>query len=170
MPRLTANVASALADWWTLALDAGFKGYRSTDLVSAARDIAEQNGRTLSFSEGTALASLFGYARRMYNAGQEVQNAGEDDYIESKHIATPPWARDVNAQNANPIWHVTYELSTMDEEGNVSTSFKTSVFEGPNMPDTIGELNDAIEEDAHALSSKYEVAYVDHNVTQILAV
>jgi len=169
MPRLTATVAAALADWWPLALDAGFKGYQAGDLQSAARDIAAASGETLPFQTYTALATLYGYARRMYNASQAVSNADDTTYIASEHIATPPWARDIPAQNANPIWHVTYQFTYMDQDGFSQTEFKTSIFE-QNFPQTIGELKDAISEDAQALADKYGVKLQAVDLHQILAV
>jgi hypothetical protein len=171
MPRLTSTVSAALADWWTLALDAGFKGYSSTDLQSAARDIAEQNDITLPFQTYTALSTLFGYARRMSNASDAVRAADEEDYIQAQHIAVPPWARDEQAQNTQPIWHVTYQFTYLDENGFAQTEYKTSVFDGPGqMPATIGELKDAVNEDAQALAEKYGVTLLVVDLHQILAV
>lgn len=169
MPRLTATVASALADWWPLALDAGFKGFNAGDLQAAARDIAAANGITLPFQTYTSLATLYGYARRMFNASQAVRNADEADYIATDHIATPPWARDEPTQNANPIWHVTYQFTYLDENGFSQTEFKTSIFE-QNFPQTIGELKDAVSEDAQALADKYGVRLQAVDLHQILAV
>jgi hypothetical protein len=171
MPRLTSTVSTALADWWTLALDAGFKGYRSTDLQSAARDIAEQNGVTLPFQTYSALSTLFGYARRMYNAHAAVTAADDGDRIEAAHVAIPPWARDEQAMNTNPIWHVSYQFTYLDENGFAQTEFKTSVFDDfSQFPRTIGTLKDAITEDAQALADKYGVKLFAVDLHQILAV
>lgn len=169
MPRLTAGQRSALADWWELTQHAGYGGYTTTDLIAAASDIAQQFGRSLSFSESSSLAVLYGYARRMFNASQEVQNAAREDYITGAHIAIPPWARDENAMNTSPIWHVTYNATFIDQNGDTITEYKTSVFEGV-LPPTIGDLQDAIEEDAQALSVKYQYQFVSAELTEILAV
>ena len=77
MARLTDAVQSALAQWWPLAMHAGYSGYTSTDTVSAASDLANQYGQSISFSEGSSIATLFGYARRMSNAADNVQSASE---------------------------------------------------------------------------------------------
>ena len=169
MPRLTAHVAGLLGDWWTLALDAGFSGYTTTDLQAAAKDIADRNNLTLAFRDYTGLSVLYGYARRMFNASQTVRNADDADYIQSQHIAIPPWARDETAQNANPIWHVTYEFTTLDENGFESTEYKTSVFE-QSLPSTVGDLKDAVNEDAQALADKYGRQLLSVGLHQILAV
>jgi hypothetical protein len=171
MPRLTSTVSAALADWWTLALDAGFKGYSSTDLQGAAKDIAEQNNITLPFQTYTALSTLFGYARRMSNASDTVHGANDEDYIQAEHIAVPPWARDQQDMNTSPIHHVTYLMTGLDSEGNPFSEYKTSVFEYPQrLPATIGELKDSITEDAQALADKYEIQLLNVDLHQILAV
>jgi hypothetical protein len=171
MPRLTSTVSAALADWWTLALDAGFKGYSSTDLQAAARDIAETNNVTLPFRTYTALSTLFGYARRMSNASDAVHAADEEDRIDAQHIAVPPWAREEQAQNTNPIWHVQYQFTYLDENGFAQTEYKTSVFDDhTQFPATIGGLKDAVTEDAQALADKYGVKLFAVDLHQILAV
>jgi hypothetical protein len=171
MPRLTGPVRSALADWWSLAYDAGFGGYSATDTITAASDLARQTGRSFAFATGNAIATLFGYARRMSNASDVLTSAADNHYIESKHIAIPPWARDEQAMNTNPIWHVTYHFTTIDATGAQSTAFKTSIFEYPQpFPDTVGALKEAVTEDAQALASKYGLTFVGIDLHQILAV
>lgn len=169
MPRLTDNVRSALADWWSLAIDAGFGGFRTTELIEAASDLANQAGRSLSFGESSALATLFGYARRMSNAAEAVQGAPDETYISPEHVAIPPWAREERQMNTNPIWHVTY-LFTSERNGVISSEYKTSVFQGVQLPQTVGELKDALAEDADALASKYGVNLLNVDLHQILAV
>jgi hypothetical protein len=171
VPRLTAPQRSALADWWNLARDAARDAYRSTDLIAAASDLAQQYGQSLTFSESTALSVLYGYARRMYNASDMVQNANPEDYITSAHIGIPPWARDEQVMNTSPIWHVTYVATFINQAGDTIEEFKTSVFEGVGqLPPTIGDLQDAIEEAGQILALKYGYEFVSAELTEILAV
>jgi hypothetical protein len=169
MPRLSDNVRSALADWWDLAQDAGFGGYRATELIEAASNLANQAGRSLSFTESSALSTLFGYARRMSNAADTTQAAEDNTYIGPDHVAIPPWARVESEMNANPIWHVNYQF-TYERNGIISTEYKTSIFEYGRFPQTIGELKDAIAADAAVLANKYQVNLINTDLTQILAV
>jgi hypothetical protein len=171
MPRLTSTVSAALADWWTLALDAAFKGYTATRLQQAAAYIADNLEIDLPFSTYTSLSVLYGYAKRMSNASDAVHSADEEDYIQAQHIAVPPWARDQQAMNTNPIHHVQYMFTYLDENGFAQTEYKTSVFEYPQqLPATIGELKDAITEDAQALADKYGKQLLTVDLHQILAV
>jgi hypothetical protein len=64
---------------------------------------------------------------------------------------------------------VSYQMTFIDQAGNLVTDYKTSVFE-MTLPGTIGELKDAISEDAQALADKYGVELVSADLHQILAV
>lgn len=169
MPRLTTAVRSALADWWNLASDAAHGGYTTTDLVQAAADLARQAGRALAFAESTALATLFGYAKRMVNAGSALRAAFDHQVIVPAHIAIPPWARDEAAQNAYPIWHVTYTFSYIDARGVRHDEYRTSVFE-VTFPQTVGQLRADVAADAQALADKYGIDLLSAELHQILAV
>lgn len=169
MPRLTSTQAATLADWWPLVQHAGFGGFTTTDLTVAARSIATEAGVTLSFETNTALATLYGYARRMSNAADMVQSALDSDTIIADHIAVPPWARDETVMNTAPIWHVSFQFTYLDQQGIQQTDYRTSVFE-MTLPDTIGDLKDAITEDAQAMADKYRFTFVDAQLNMILAV
>lgn len=169
MPRLSDTVRSALADWWQLAVSEAFAGTTATDTIVLANAMAKLAGRTLSFAESSAISSLYGYGRRMFNASAAVIAAADRDYISPEHVATPPWAREEHEQNTYPIWHVTYQFTYIDATGVQHTEHKTSIFE-VNFPQTIGELRDAIDADAQALASKYRVSLVGTELHQILAV
>ena len=169
MPRLSDTQRSVLADWWTLAYDAGFGSYTATDLNNAAKQIAADAGVTLSFAEYTALSVLYGYANRMSHAADELQSALDDAIIGPEHMATPPWARDESVMNSVPIRHVIFEFTYTDQSGVTQTDYRTSVFE-MTFPDTVGDLKDAITEDAQAMADKYKVTFESVNLLQILEV
>lgn len=169
MARLTDVVQSALGRWWDVVSRAGYGGYQTTDVISAASDIAQQEGRSLAFSESSAIATLFGYARRMSNAADFVQSLDESAVITPEAISTPPWARDEVEQLTLPIWHVHFDLTAIDETGNVTTSRKVSVFR-MTLPETLGEILDGVNTDAEAMSAKYNVQFVSAQVMEIQSV
>lgn len=169
MPRLTDNVRSALPDWWNLAVDVAAKRLGSSFLLEAMAFASEAAGHSLTFAETSAATVLYGYAARVRNAGEAVRAASDETFIGPEHVAIPPWAREERDMNANPIWHVTYQF-TSEQNGVTSTDYKTSIFERGQIPDTIGELKAALEEDANALASKYGVNLLSVDLHQILAV
>jgi hypothetical protein len=169
MPRLTSAQSSALADWWNLAYDAAVLRLGSSVLLEAAAGIASDAGRSLAFTESTAIVQLYAYASRMVGAANEVQSALASAVIGPEHIATPPWARDEVSQLTVPIKHVIFQFDYIDADGVARTDYRTSVFE-MTFPGTIGDLAAAITEDAQALASKYNVTLVNATLHQILAV
>lgn len=169
MARLNDVQRSALANWWTLAETAAGGGFTVTDTVTAASQLAQQAGSSLSFAESAAISTLYGYARRMTNAAGELQAAADEQTITADMMATPPWARDEQVMNTTPIWHVTYEFNYLDQGGVLQSGFRTSIFE-MTLPETIGELKDAISADAQALADKYNVTLQEANLTSVLAV
>lgn len=169
MPRLNPAQTVALAGWWPLVVAEAFAGTTATDTITLAQATARKSGRSLAFTEGSAIATLYGYARRMSNAADAVQAAVATDVITPEHVAVPPWARDEVTMATAPIWHVTYTFTYLDQAGNLLSDFRTSVFE-MTLPGTIGELADAITEDAQALADKYGFTLVGAALHQILAV
>jgi hypothetical protein len=169
VPRLSSIQAQTLAQWWNLAQDFAREGFTTTELISAANDIARQAGEKLSFATNTALSTIYGYARRMFNAASVVQSALDSDVIGKEHLGIPPWARDEQVMNTSPIWHVTYQFTYLDSQGDVQYDYKTSIFK-MTFPDTIGELKDMLSEDAQALADKYGVEFVSADLHEILSV
>lgn len=169
MPRLTQPQATALGNWWDIISSAAYGGLLATDVIAAAADIARQEGGSLSFTESQAIAVLYGYAKRMSNAADALQSASDDDPVGADVIGIPPWARDEQESNAIPIWHTTFEYTYIDADGVQQTDYRTSIFK-VTFPGTVGELKDAVDEDAQAMADKYGHEFVSANVTQILAV
>lgn len=156
MTQLNDVQRAALAQWWNLASDAAQKGLTATDTVTAASQLAADAGRSLSFAESGAIATLYGFARRMTNAAGVLQGATSADVIDSSMMAVPPWARDTQTMLTTPIWHATFTFTYLDQAGNQVTDFRTSVFE-MTLPETVGELQSAVTEDAQQMADKYNV-------------
>jgi hypothetical protein len=169
MARLTDVQRSVLADWWTLAQSAAGGGYTATDTISVAAGIARQYGVSFSFQESSALATLYGYASRMETAAGVFRGADMTDLIEGSMVGVPPWARDQQVMNTAPVWHAVFEFTYIDQNGDMQTDFRTSVFE-MTLPDMVGELADDITADAQAMADKYGFQFVDAVPHSLLAV
>lgn len=169
MARLSDVQSAALANWWDLAQTAANQGFTATDTVTAASDIAQAAGRSLTFEESTAISVLYGYARRIFNAADALQSADPNAPITPDLMAIPPWARDQQVQNTVPIWHQTFAFTFIDQAGNQVTEFKTSVFD-MTFPATVGELLSDVQADAEAMAAKYGVQLVSADLISLLAV
>src|SRR5215472_11564899 len=135
--RLTDNQAALLADGtsWGLVLKAAADRLMATDVTAAASNIARDFGVPWTFQDSQDIAVLFGFANRIQNAADALGAATPADEIDGNMIAVPPWARSQQVMDTAPIWHVTFEHTFLDEEGNVGTGFATSVFE-MTLPET----------------------------------
>lgn len=169
MPRLDDTQRAALATWWNLAQDAVTRNLLSSDLIAAASDLAAQAGRSLAFTENQALATLYGYARRMGNAAGELQSAAPGQTIDANMVAIPPWARDEQTMNTTPVWHVLFRFDFLDAAGQLQSELRTSVFD-MTLPETVGELQDDIGADAQSMADKYNVRLQTVTLHSILAV
>jgi hypothetical protein len=169
VPRLSDTQRQVLGQWWTLAMSGAYGGFLTTDVIAAAADLARQAGGSLSFTDAGALSTLYGYARRMSNASDALANAAGTDVIDPSVIGVPPWAREQQAMNTTPIWHVSYDFTSVGADGSMTTDVRTSVFDMA-LPQTIGALQAAIESDAESLANKYNVSLVQASLKEILAV
>lgn len=169
MPQLTDVQRSALGYWWNLIDAAAREGLTTTETIAMANDVAHSLGQTISFQENTAISQLYGYARRIVNAGNTFQSADPSQFIDSNMIATPPYARDQAEQNAYPLYHVKFQYTYLDQAGVQQTTYKTSVF-ADVLPETAGDLTAAVLDDADAMANKYGHTLLAVSPTEILAV
>jgi hypothetical protein len=169
MARLNDALRAALGYWWNLVSDAARIGFTTTETTQLANQVAQDQGRSLSFDENRAISQLYGYVRREINAGNQFQAAQPGQQIDANMISTPPYARDLQEQNTYPLYHVKFEYTYLDSAGNEQTGIRTSVFPD-QLPDTAGELNAAVLDDAEGMAAKYGHTLLSINPIEILAV
>lgn len=169
MARISDTVRAALGYWWNLISDAARANFTVTDTVQLANQVATDLGGSLSFQENTAISVLYGYARREVNAGNAFLAGSPGQAIDASMISTPPYARDLQEQNTYPLYHVKFEYTYIDSAGNQQTSYRTSVFPD-QLPETIGELTQAVLDDAEAMAAKYNHRLLSAIPTNILSV
>jgi hypothetical protein len=169
MARLSTALSRALGYWWNLITDFANNGFTVTETISAANDIARASGSSLSFQDNQSISTLFGYARGIVNAGSTFQAAGAELGITADMIALAPYARDEAEMATFPTYHVKFEYTYLDANGNEQTGIKTSVFED-TLPSTVGELTADVLDDAEAMAAKYNHTLISAKPLQILAV
>lgn len=169
MARLNDVQRAAFGYWWDLIQNAARMGITVAETVKAANSIAADFGEKLSFAENQAIASLYGFARRIENAGNSLQAADPSLGITADMISVPPYARDVQEQAAYPTYHVKFEYVYLDAAGNQQTAIKTSVFPD-QLPATVGQLTSDVLDDAEGMASKYGHQLISVTPLQILAV
>lgn len=169
MARLSDTLRAALGYWWDLVVGAAQQGFTAQETTQLANDVAKDLGGSISFQENQAISQLYGYARRIENAGNAFTSADPSRFINSDMIANAPWARDEQEQATYPIYNVKFEYTYIDQAGNTQTTTKTSVFRD-GLPDTVGDLTAAVLDDAEAMANKYGHTLLSATPFQIQAV
>lgn len=160
---------AALGYWWDLISGAAQQGFTASETIGLANNVASELGGKLSFQENTAISQLYGYARRIINAGDTFQAASPQQGITADMISTPPYARDYSEQATYPLYHVKFEYTYIDASGVQQTTYRTSVFPDA-LPSTVGQLTSDVLDDAEAMANKYGHTLLSATPIQILAV
>lgn len=169
MARLTDTLRAALGYWWDLVVGAAQQGFTANETTEMANDIAKNLGGSISFQENQAISQLYGYARRLENAGTAFTGATPGQFINGNMIADAPWARVESEQNAYPVYNVKFTYTYLDQAGNEQSTTKTSVFRD-GLPGTVGDLTSAVLDDAEAMANKYGHTLLSASPFQIQAV
>lgn len=169
MALLSDTTRGMLAYWWGLASDGAAGKQPVTVITSAAATLARDLGEPLTFRQAQGMAELAGYAIRMENASETLLAADQADALHSGMVAAAPWGRDLQEQSTSPTWQIKFTMTFLDQEGKQQTEVKTSMFYD-SLPGTVGELTDAINQDAQGLADKYEIELLSVQPYQILSV
>lgn len=169
MPRLSDTLRTALGYWWDLVVGAVQQGFTTNETTELANDVAKDLGGSISFQENQAIAQLYGYARRLENAGNAFTAADPGKFIDANMIADAPWARPEQEQATYPIYNVKFTYTYLDASGVQQSTTKTSVFRD-GLPQTVGDLISAVLDDAEAMANKYGHTLLSADPFQIQAV
>jgi len=167
LPDLTPEARKALAYWPQIELAAAER-MTTADLWSTIQDAAEELGLSSPGVTLRGVSQLRSIATQIQASGRRLETLADAADLTGQHIAEAPWSRSMAEQNALGIYQVRYQHTTLTADGP-ETNWRTSVFYG-QLPGTVGELRDAIEEDAGQLANKYGVSHLDFSNVQVLSV
>lgn len=169
MPLLSESLRTALGYWWNLITDAVREGFSATDTTSLANQVAHDLGGSLTRQANNDIAVLYGYAKRIDNAGNALQAAEATKFIDSNMMAIAPYARDEQERSTYPLYHVKFEYVYLDSAGNQQTAIRTDAIPLA-LPGTVGELTAQVLTDAEAMANKYGHTLLSATPLQILVV
>lgn len=162
------NRNPALAYWGEIEYAAANR-FTTADLWASLRQAASNLGLE---SPGVTLAQvneLRHLATGIQAGSRRLERIDPSSSItDARLIAEAPWSRSLAERSALPMYQVRYQ-HTIDGPNGVETAWRTSTFKGA-LPRTLGDLLDAIGEDAENLADKYGGAHVGVSSMQILAV
>lgn len=105
--------------------ESGAYTYRSSDVVSAAAELAREAGQSLSFGYFSAITTLFGMARGNANAANALTSADLLSSIDASMIGAWPTAAPLDVQAAQPSYMAKAEFSYVNALGDQSTGWVT---------------------------------------------
>lgn len=134
--------------FWSLASYAAYSEaqdaaprFISSDVVSAASDIARQEGNPISFSDAQTLTSMYSVARSMERASAAITFADDSETITAAHVSEPPWSSSLATQLSVPMWEARAQITYTDPNGLEITAWRTVIIPQV-LPDTVGGLRD----------------------------
>lgn len=145
--------ASALK-YWAPILQSAYKGLATADMWTAIRNTQAQYGLPTAQTQAPDVSVIRGYANRIVNGARAFAAASPSDTITSSMMATAPYTlQDAAGIAATPTYHVRYQVTVQDSEGNLTTAWQTSVFTATDFPSTVGGLIDAVNTNASELAA-----------------
>lgn len=167
MPDLSDEARAALAYWPQIEYAAANHLPTAAlwdTLKAAASDLGlESPGVTLQ-----GVNQLRSMATTIQGASARLERSDPSYRMEGRLISEAPWSRSLAERDAMPMYQVRYQHTTVGPNGE-ETSWRTSTFHG-QLPSTIEDLYDAIDEDAEHLADKYGHSHVGVSGHQVLAV
>lgn len=130
-------------------LASAYSNLSTADMWTAIRGAQAQYGLPSPQATAPDVSVIRGYANRIVAGARNLANADPSDTITSDMMAVAPYtSRDLNAISVDPTYQVRYLNTVQASDGTVTQRWTTSVFTASQFPDTVGELQDAI--DTHA--------------------
>lgn len=128
---------------------AAYAGKNVTDMWADIRSTQAQYGLPTTQTSVPDVQTIRGYANKIVAGARAFAAADPNDTITSDMMAVAPYtSRDLNAISVDPTYHVRYVNIVQAADGTVSERWTTSIFAASQFPNTVGELQDAI--DTHA--------------------
>lgn len=153
MADMTDAVRVALGRYWPEVYGGAAAKLSTQDLFDNIRQRSADLGLPSVGVSATAISTLRGYASRMIASAAKLNGTNSSQPIDSTMIAAPPWARSAADQAAMPIYHVGFDHTIQDDQGNLTTVRQTIVLTGV-LPSTVGELSGLVATEAALLASE----------------
>lgn len=129
---LTPNEQAAYGKLWNFIQavaparsDTGGYAYQSSDILSAAAQLAREAGQALSFAEAQGVFGLVSLARSQATAIDALNSAAPGQAIDASMIARWPTAASLEVQAAQPQYMAKAQFTYTNNLGDQATSWIT---------------------------------------------
>lgn len=136
-------------------LASAYQNLSTADMWTAIRTTQANYGLASPGASAPDVSVIRGYANRIVAGANALAAADPSDTITADMMAVAPYtSRDLASIATNPVYHVRYLNTVQASDGTTTSVWQTSVFTAQDMPDTVGELQDAIDTNAAELAAQ----------------
>lgn len=139
----------------------------TAEIWQAIREQAAASGLDSPGVTAQDVSRLRGLAGNVRATSARLENADTGYALDSTMIARAPWARPLAERNTLPLYQVRFEHTT-ENNGETTTEWRTVMFRN-TLPTTVGELIDALQQDAEQMADDYGYTHVGIGSFSILA-
>jgi hypothetical protein len=167
MPDLSDEARAALAYWPTIE-HAAANHLPTADLWAALNGAAAELGLDSPGVTLQGVNTIRSLATQIQATSARLERTDPTYRMEGNLISEAPWGRSLAERDAMPMFQVRYQHTTVGPNGE-ETNWRTSTFHG-QLPRTVGDLLEAIEEDAEHLADKYGHSHGGTSAHQVLSI
>lgn len=153
MADLTGPQAKALGLYGPEIQAAATQHLTTADLWGSIRSAAAAAGLESPGVAVQAVSALRGMFGQMTRAAEQFDAAGPEAPITARMIGQAPWSPALAVQAATPNYLATFELTRI-VDGEEITEHKSVRLPG-QLPATVGDLSDLLEQEAEAMTAEY---------------
>lgn len=145
----------AALKYWGSILASAYQNASTSDMWTAIRNQQAEYNLPKPGASAPDVSVLRGFANRIVAGAAAFAAASPADTITADMMAVAPYtANDLASIATTPTYHVRYQNTIQDLDGNVVTTWNTSVFTATDFPATVGDLQDAINTDATEIAAQ----------------
>lgn len=144
--------------FWGTAQRAAAEHMTTAQYWDALREHSESLGLDAPEISAVQASQLRGQAGAWQRSRESLQASALGTAITGDMIHTAPYSRDLAARNTFGSWQVQFAHSFNGPEGE-SSEYRTVLFSG-QLPYTVQELYDLVEQDAMLMANDYDVEHV----------
>lgn len=140
----------------------------TAELWANIRAAAEAQNVPLTGVTVQGVSQLRSLATAIQGKAGQFEGYTDSKILRRAMFAQAPWSRSLAEQSAMPRLTVRFQ-HTFERNGEEVTEWRTSMFDG-QLPRTVGDLRDLVEQDAINMADKYGVEHIDISDLQLFAV
>lgn len=152
--------AAKPAAWWGRIYALAGEHATTAKIWEGIRSFAAEQGLGIPSNMFSEVNRIRGLASGLVSAGDRLARAADSYVLTSREIGTEIYARGAAAMEANPLYHVRFEMTSV--RGALETTGTYTLLLGRELEGmTAGELRDTVRTFGADLADSYNQSFVD---------